>query len=148
MLRSVLHAGLGDFPLNFAAPDMTSVGGQGDAPIWHIVLFKFRDDVTVEMRAEVAKRFDALKSSERDDKPYILDIVHGAQNSEEGAHKDYELGFIVKFDNEDDRAYYVGRPFVGDGPFDRAHDEFKTFVGPLLAETNGVLVFDFTEGNI
>ena len=127
---------------------MTLADGHGKAPVWHIVLFKFKDDVTAEMRAEVAKRFEALESAERDGKPYILDIVHGVQNSEEGVHKDYELGFIVKFENEDDRDYYVGRPFVGDGPFDPEHDEFKTFVGPLLAETNGVLVFDFTDGKI
>ena len=115
-------------------------------PVWHIVLFKLNENVSSETRAEVAERFQALEGSERDGEPYILDIVHGTQNSVEGVDRGYELGFIVKFANEADRDFYVGRPFVDQGAeYDEAHDEFKSFVGPLLAGENGVLVFDFTE---
>ena len=51
---------------------------------------------------------------------------------------------MLRFASEGDRNYYCGGPIVTDAAlYDPAHDAFKHFVGPLLADATGVLVFDF-----
>ncbi|BEN47849.1 hypothetical protein SMKC056_47950 [Serratia marcescens] len=113
----------------------------------HIVLFKYKDDVTEAQRAAVVARFLSLRRTTRpgETSPYILSIVEGPQNSGEGASRGFEQGFIVTFKSEGDRNYYVGKPLVTTpGHYDEAHEAFKAFVGPLLSEDNGVLVFDFS----
>lgn len=112
----------------------------------HIVLLRFRADVAPEQRAEVSRRFHALQAGTRSDgKPYVLSMTSGPNLSPEGAHHDFDLGFIVEFASIGDRNYYAGKPFVTEEAFyDTAHDEFKEFVSPLLREGgSGVLVFDF-----
>ncbi|MBC2883866.1 Dabb family protein [Ochrobactrum sp. CM-21-5] len=113
--------------------------------IQHIVLFRFKETVTPAQIKEVKKRFLALKSqAKRRGKPYIAGLEAGAQNSGEGVDSGFQQGFIVTFRSEGDRNYYVGSPVVTNARFyDPAHQRFKDFVGPLLAEKNGVLVFDF-----
>lgn len=109
----------------------------------HIVLFQYREAITPAQRQEVEDRFHALRTSTRRGKEYILNIESGPQNSPEGLHRDLEHGFIVTFSSEGDRNYYLGEPLVTDPEFyDRAHHEFKQFVGHHL-KPNGVLVFDF-----
>ncbi|PIJ49401.1 stress responsive alpha-beta barrel [Erwinia sp. OLTSP20] len=113
----------------------------------HIVLFKYKPDVTAAQRDEVVSRFMSLSHSVRpgESSPYILYIVEGVQNSGEGADNGFEQGFIVTFKSEGDRNYYVGKPLVKTpGYYDEAHDAFKQFVAPLLSKDNGVLVFDFS----
>ncbi|TPF73880.1 Dabb family protein [Brucella gallinifaecis] len=114
--------------------------------IQHIVLFKYKKSVTSAQIQEVRRRFLALKTeAKRNGMPYIQQIEAGAQNSGEGADKGFQEGFIVTFLSEGDRNYYVGSPVVTDPKFyDQEHQKFKTFVGPLLANKDGVLVFDFT----
>ena len=128
-----------------AADAMAS--GMTEGTVEHIVLFRFKEDVTDAQIQEVTERFVALETSERNGKPYILDIQYGTQNSKEGVARGYELGFIVSFKTLEDRDFYVGRPFIEGDDYDLEHDAFKEFVGPLLAEENGVLVFDFTDGD-
>jgi hypothetical protein len=111
----------------------------------HIVLFRYRSEVTPAQRAEVARRFEALAAAPRDGAPYIESIVSGEQGSGEGAGHGFERAFVVTFSSEGDRNYYVGEP-VHDDPdhLDAAHAEFKAFVGRLLQPgADGVLVFDF-----
>ncbi|UTL85631.1 Dabb family protein [Serratia marcescens] len=113
----------------------------------HIVLFKYKENVTQAQRDAVTSRFISLKRSMRPgaDAPYILSIVEGVQNSGEGMDGGFEQGFIVTFKSEGDRNYYVGKPLVdSEGDYDEAHDAFKQFVAPLLSDDNGVLVFDFS----
>ncbi len=126
-------------PAAFTAP------GYKPGAIRHIVLFRFRDGVTPARVAEVKRRFLALRQeARRNGRPYILQIDAGAQISGEGADHGYRLGFVVSFGSEGDRNYYVGTPIVTDPAFcDPAHQRFKDFVAPLLAETDGALVFDF-----
>jgi hypothetical protein len=110
----------------------------------HIVLFKFRPEVSPAALAEVTKRFRALRSSVREDgEPYILAIDSGPQASGEGNDgAGYDVGFVVTFASEGDRNFYVGDPIQPDPRyFDHAHAAFKDFVGPLLADGE-VLVFD------
>jgi len=116
--------------------------------IEHLVLFKFRPDITVQQKQEVISRFMALKNSLKNGKPY-LNVEYGFQNSMESVKGDYDIGFRVTFSSIEDRDYYVGKPFLtAPGTYDPMHDDFKNFVGPYLdsdpANPNkGVLVFDY-----
>jgi hypothetical protein len=113
----------------------------------HIVLFRLHERATDADRREVDRRFRALAGTLRDGRRYIRGIRSGPQISPEGKARGLELGFVVEFDSEGDRNWYLGRPFVAEGAdFDPEHDAFKQFVGPLLAEEDGVLVFDFVDG--
>jgi len=113
--------------------------------VQHIVLFKYKNSVTPSQIKEVRRRFLALKhEAKRGGKPYIASLEAGSQNSGEGADRGFQEGFIVTFRSEGDRNYYVGTPVIADPKlFDLAHQKFKDFVGPLLAEKDGALVFDF-----
>ena len=113
----------------------------------HIVLFRLREGATDADRREVDRRFRALANTERNGRKYIRSLRSGPQISPEGHARGLELGFVVEFDSEGDRNWYLGRPFVADGAdFDPEHDAFKQFIGPLLAPEEGVLVFDFVDG--
>lgn len=111
----------------------------------HIVLFQLKETTTSAQRQEITDRFHALADSQRNGKQYILSIESGTQNGPEGLHRGLEQGFIVSFESEGDRNYYLGEPFIKSPRFyDRKHHEFKQFVGPyLLPGPAGVLVFDF-----
>lgn len=114
----------------------------------HVVLFRYKPDTTPEAKAEIKKRFLALKQlCQRDGKPYIVSLETGAQSSGEGVDQGLEQSFIVTFASEGDRNYYVGQPVVSDARhYDAAHQAFKDFVGPHLHEPinpTGVVVFDF-----
>ena len=112
----------------------------------HIVLFRFKPQVTAEQAHDVVRRFLDLSSTPREDgNPYIVSIAGGAQISSEEGNHEFEYGFIVEFSSLGDRNYYLGRPIVTDERFyDSRHDDFKVFVGPLLRDgADGVLVFDF-----
>jgi hypothetical protein len=113
-------------------------------PLRHIVLFRYRPGVTPAQRAEVIRRFLALRERcRRGGRPYIVTIEQGRQNSGEGAGGPYEQGFVVTFRSQGDRNYYVGRPIVQDAAYyDPEHEAFKAFVGPLL-DRDGALVFDY-----
>ncbi len=110
----------------------------------HVVLFRYAATVTTEQRLEAKRRFLALQGEcLRDGRPYIVSIETGAQSSGEGADQGLEQGFIVTFASEGDRNFYVGQPLVANAAYyDGAHQEYKEFVGPLLAP-GGVVVFDF-----
>lgn len=126
-------------PAKFTAPDYKL------GVIQHIVLFRFKPETSAEQRKEVLDRFQQLKdTAKRNGEPYIISIVAGAQNTSfESAGQGFDQAFIVQFRSQGDRNYYVGTPAVTDPAFyDPAHQQFKTFVGPLLAE-NGALVYDF-----
>lgn len=127
--------------------DVFTASGYKPGILKHIVLFKYKQSMTQVQRDEVVNRFLALKRSKRpgDNSPYILSIVEGVQNSGEGVSGGFEQGFIVTFKSEGDRNFYVGKPLVDTrGYYDEAHDAFKQYVGPLLSEDHGVLVFDFS----
>src|SRR5471030_2048937 len=63
--------------------------------IRHIVLFRYKDEITIDQKEEVKRRFLALASEcKRDGKPYVLSIQTGAQNSGEGVDQELEQGFV------------------------------------------------------
>ncbi|WP_276834062.1 Dabb family protein [Chryseobacterium cucumeris] len=111
--------------------------------IEHLVLFKFKPEITQDEKQEVINRFMELNNSLKDGKKYVK-IEYGFQNSKEGLEGGFDIGFRVTFNSESDRDYYVGKPFLTvPGTYDQAHDDFKNFVGPYLDSDNGVLVFDY-----
>ncbi|GAB6968292.1 hypothetical protein JCM25156A_23290 [Komagataeibacter kakiaceti JCM 25156] len=109
----------------------------------HIVLLRFLPTITDTQRAEVVRRFMALRQISRreDGAPVISAIETGAQISGEGADEGLQQAFVVTFRSEGDRNYYVGRPVVTDPAyFDPAHEAFKKFAAPYVIAT---VVFDY-----
>ena len=84
-----------------------------------VVLFRYKEDVTEEQKAEVLERFAALE--EKID--VILDYEGGGNVEAEGLGDGFEHVFTVTFQDEDARAAYLPHP---------AHEDFVSFVGPLL----------------
>ena len=113
----------------------------------HIVLFRYKDTVTFKQQAEVAEKFWVLQyHCKRNGIRYIQALEAGLQISLEGAHKDMQHGFLMRFTSEGDRNYYVGDPIVTNPAFyDPVHHEFKAYVGPLLED---VVVFDYRPGSL
>ncbi|WP_244182170.1 Dabb family protein [Gluconacetobacter entanii] len=121
----------------FTAPDFHP------GKVRHIVLMRFLPTITDAQRAEVVRRFMALGQVSRRDngQQVIASIETGVQMSGEGVDQGFEQGFIVTFNSEGDRNYYVGKPVVSDPAyFDHAHEAFKKFAAPYII---GVLVFDY-----
>jgi len=115
--------------------------------IRHIVMLRYASHVSAAQKSEAMARFCALKTSAtRNGQPYIRAIEAGWQHSGEQVDHGFEQVFIVTFDSEGDRNFYVGEPIVEDaGFYDPVHHAFKAWIGPLLdAPPQGVLVVDFT----
>lgn len=131
----------------------------------HTVFFRYKSRVmnNPKQLKEIRRRFLDLKSkSLKNGLPYIVSIDAGYANSSEGLDQNLFDGYILTFKNEEDRDYYVGcneNVKCSEGgfklaglPYDRAHDHFKIYVGPLLYDADGdgipvpegVFVFDFT----
>jgi uncharacterized protein YciU (UPF0263 family) len=129
--------------LNVISCDDDSQDSIQGGRIEHLVLFKFKQNITPQEKTEVINRFMALNNSLKNGKRYVK-IEYGFQNSKEGVSGGFDIGFRVVFTSEADRDYYVGKPFLtAPGTYDQMHDDFKNFVGPYLDPTNGVLVFDY-----
>ncbi|CED84965.1 Stress responsive alpha-beta barrel [Phaffia rhodozyma] len=109
-------------------------------PIQHIVAFKYKLDANSSSVSTVASRFLELKErcvrSGTTDARYIVRLVGGKENSPEGMTRGLQEIFLVEFENDDDRQYYLHT--------DPAHDEFKKFVTPLVQEA---VILDFNEGS-
>jgi lysophospholipase L1-like esterase len=93
----------------------------------HIVLFKFKDDVTDAQKDEVNRAFHGLKHGI----PEILDFERGINNSPEGLDKGFTHGYQVTFASEEDRAVYL------------PHPEHKKFVSLIGGKIDDVMVFDY-----
>ncbi len=93
----------------------------------HVVLFKFKAEVTPAQVQEVADAFAALPKKI----DVIKDFEWGTENSPEGLAAGFTHGFLVTFADEKGREIYLPHP---------AHEEFKKLVGPRIEK---VLVFDY-----
>ncbi|KAI0544146.1 stress responsive A/B barrel domain-containing protein [Xylaria curta] len=106
--------------------------------IYHVVQFKFKALLPQE---EVQAACDAMLAlSEKcvhptSNTPYVKTLGGGKDNSIEGRQNGFTHCFISKFENEEDRKYYVEK--------DPAH---RAFVADLLDKVDGVQVMDFTPG--
>ena len=85
----------------------------------HVVLFKFKDDTSLEKVKEIESAFCAL--------PNKIDAIHdfewGTDVSVEGKTQGFTHCFMVTFRNEADRDIYLPHP---------AHEEFRAIVRPHL----------------
>lgn len=93
----------------------------------HVVLFKFKEDMSKAQIKEVTDAFAALPKKIKQ----IQDFEWGTDVSVENKAAGFTHGFIVSFASEKARDEYLPHP---------AHQEFVKLVGPRL---DGVLVFDF-----
>ncbi|KZO91929.1 hypothetical protein CALVIDRAFT_541416 [Calocera viscosa TUFC12733] len=105
--------------------------------ITHIVLLAFVPTASAQSLASVAERFLALKTKckKPDGSTYIKSLVGGKQTSPEGKGKGLQYGFVVEFETEEDRTYYL-----------EADPDHLAFAGSNKGVANDVCVFDFTPG--
>ena len=96
--------------------------------IFHIVLFKFKQDAKKEAIEEIYNNIYNLKNRI----PGIISISGGENNSPENDNKGFIHGFVMKFKDLESRDNYLPHP---------AHKEvIKRFILPILDD---VLVFDY-----
>jgi lysophospholipase L1-like esterase len=93
----------------------------------HVVLFKFKDDVTPEQVQEVVTAFAALKAKIET----IEDFEWGTDVGVENLAAGFTHCFVVSFRDTAGRDLYLPHP---------AHEDFKKLVGPRLDK---VLVVDY-----
>lgn len=99
----------------------------GERRLRHVVLFKYKPEVTVEQIRGVEQSFRNLA----DVIPGIIGFECGTDNSPEGLSQGFTHAYIVTFSSEAARSAYLPHS---------AHMQFVSSVKPLLA---GVLVVDF-----
>ncbi len=93
----------------------------------HIVLFKFKPDLTAKQLDEINLAFHQLQH----DIPEISDFERGINNSPEGLDKGFTHGYLVSFASEDARATYL------------PHESHKKFVELIGGKIDDVMVFDY-----
>ncbi|EFW99149.1 stress responsive a b barrel domain containing protein [Grosmannia clavigera kw1407] len=104
----------------------------------HTVLFQFKEDSQPEAVKKACEHFLSLKDSciyPTTNKPYILSLKGGKDNSPEGMQNGLTHGFVATFASAEDRDYYVSK--------DPVHLAFSKSVGDILAK---VTVVDFLDG--
>jgi hypothetical protein len=93
----------------------------------HVVLFKFKEDVTKAQSQEVADAFAALPKKIKE----IVDFEWGTDVSVEKLSEGLTHGFLVTFKSEKDRDAYLPHP---------EHQKFVELVKPRVEK---VVVFDY-----
>lgn len=93
----------------------------------HIVMYKFKDDVSQPQVQEVIDAFAGLPKKVST----IIDFEHGANVSKEGKSEGFTHVFVVTFKNEQDLANYLVHP---------AHD---AYVKVVQGRRDKVVVFDY-----
>lgn len=93
----------------------------------HIVMYKFKDDVTPAQLKEVIDAFAGLPKKI----DTIIGFEHGTNVSKEGKSDGFTHVFVVTFKNETDRDAYIAHP---------AHD---AYVKVVRDRREKVIVFDY-----
>jgi lysophospholipase L1-like esterase len=121
---------LNDAGNRFVAVRMLEVVGEIPARkrvLRHIVIFKFKPEVTAAQLDEINMAFQNLKIAI----PQVQDFERGINNSPEGHHKGFTHGYLITFATEADREAYLPHP---------AHKKFVELLGGKLDEP---FVFDY-----
>ncbi|KAI9901964.1 hypothetical protein N3K66_003781 [Trichothecium roseum] len=108
------------------------------APVTHLVLFQFKADITAAVVAGTMTDMLNLKDKcihPETGRPYIRSLTGGKDNSPEGRQDGITHAFVVEFESEEDRDYYVGK--------DPAHLAFVQNNGQHLTKA---VVTDFSAG--
>lgn len=119
---------LGGFVINAAS---TQADAKKAKILRHVVLFKFKEEVSEAEVEEVVKAFGALPGKI----DQIKDFEWGTDVSVEDKSEGFTHGFVVSFDSKEGRDEYLPHP---------AHQDFVKLVGPRLDK---VLVFDYWTGS-
>ncbi|CAK7206632.1 hypothetical protein SEUCBS139899_009432 [Sporothrix eucalyptigena] len=104
----------------------------------HIVLFQFKASADPEAVKKGCARFLELGTAcvhPTTQKPYVLSVQGGKDNSIEPFAHDNTHGFVMEFATAADRAYYVHE--------DPAHSAFVASVKEMVEK---ITVLDFTSG--
>lgn len=100
----------------------------------HLVLFRFRRDVS---QGRIAEVFETLRQLTRRIEG-ISSFRGGAYNSPEGLHHGFTHGFVMTFESAEARDAYLPHP---------AHQELVARLLPLLeGGLDGALAFDLVDG--
>ncbi|PSN63533.1 dabb-domain-containing protein [Corynespora cassiicola Philippines] len=108
--------------------------------IVHIVLFEWKPTVTQEQVEQACNRMLAFRETclhPTTKKPYLKSCSGGRNNSPEGHAGGYTHGFVVEFEAEEDRDYYLTK--------DPEHLGFVKSAGELI---QNVKVLDFEPGKL
>jgi hypothetical protein len=106
-----------------------------DGPITHIVLFKYRSNLTWTEFEKHFESFMALKTKSvnpKTGKPLIKSLKAGKNRSWESYSKGMTHGFVLEFESQDDLDYYILQEPV--------HVKFSKEAGPLMYDDNAVLI--------
>lgn len=104
--------------------------------ITHIVLFKYRPNITWQEFEAHFDSFTALKSKcLRNGRPYMLSMRMGKNRSWEPFSKGMTHGFVLEFANQSDLDYYLTE--------DQVHMAFSRAAGPLIEDS---VVVDIRDG--
>ncbi|GAP85042.1 putative stress responsive A B Barrel domain-containing protein [Rosellinia necatrix] len=107
--------------------------------IYHIVMFKFKALLPLEEVQTLCDEMLALGEKclhPTTNAPYVKTLGGGKDSSPEGLQGGITHCFVSKFENEEDRKYYLET--------DPAHREFVTLVKDKVDK---VQVIDFTPGS-
>lgn len=102
--------------------------------IKHIVLFKFKNEVTQAQIEECRNLLAALQKKI----PGIESFSWATYSSDENLNRGYTHGFVMVFSNKERRDNYLINDF---------HEEVKRKISSLLADDNGVIAFDYVEND-
>lgn len=97
-------------------------------PIRHLVLLKFKPEVSAQQQAELERSFCALQGAIAD----VIGLEWGRNNSPEGLDKGFSHCFNLTFADDAGRARYLPHPV------------HQAFVAQLKPALDDVLVFDYT----
>jgi hypothetical protein len=85
---------------------LTGLGAQPDAPVRHVVVFKYKPGATEAQIREVTDAFRALK----DRIPGIVSFEHGVNNSPEGKNLGFTHVYVLTFEDAEARDAYLPHP--------------------------------------
>ncbi len=97
-------------------------------PLRHVVLFKFRDTASQSDIAKIEGAFRALATTKV---PQVRGFESGTHIGKESSNQGFTHGFLLTFDNEEDRDTYM------------AHDDHKAFVQLQQGIVDKKVVFAF-----
>ena len=106
---------------------MPAIAADKEKVLRHVVLYKFKDDITPAQLKEVIDAFAALPKKVNT----IIGFEHGTNVSTEGKSEGFTHMFVVTFKNEADVAAYLVHP---------AHE---AYVKVVKDRREKVIVFDY-----
>ena len=125
-LALLFSAVLGAAALNYLSIGLAA-DEKSEKVLRHIVLYKFRDDITKAQVQEVIDAFSGLPKKV----DAIIDFEHGENVSPEGKSDGLTYAFVVTFRDEKGRDEYLKHP---------AHD---AYVQVVKDKREKVVVFDY-----